>query len=39
MHGAFEAAVSFILRFNYFLGLRFHIHISIKVKRKEGGTA
>lgn len=30
MHFAFKAAVSFILRFAYFLGLYFHIHITVK---------
>lgn len=35
MHFAFEAAVSFILRFAYFLGLYFHIHITVKGERKE----
>lgn len=35
MHFAFEAAVSFILRFAYFLGLYFHIHITMKGERKE----
>lgn len=35
MHFAFQAAVSFILRFACFLGLYFHIYITVKGKRKE----
>lgn len=38
MHFAFEAAVSFILRVAYFLGLYFHIRITVKGERKENVT-